>query len=879
MLTRIEEGLAGQVVSLQASAGFGKTEVLVSAFEQLRRPGDRFCWMSLDARDADKGIFLHDLAAAIRSAGRPSNAIAWKMVSRLAREEGEDAFATVGQLLASDAAPVTLFLDAVDAAGPTMGECLGTLPRRFPLNLRIVLASRGQPKIPLSTLRARGLLLELGARDLAFSGQETVDLCAGVLSREDAGRLHATTGGWPALVILGRMAVVGADGSGERPGLLSGSHPLFRDFVEEEVLGDLPPEWSRALEICAILDSVPLDLVAHLSGVAVDGAVLSAMERLSPIVEMSPHPHRRLRIHPVVRLSLQARASLRPMGEVAALHVHAASWFAERGILDLAVRHAAQGGDFPLAVEAIRRAGGVNIFLRAGYSTLTRLLADLPAPVVQQSSVLRLSHALVLAKQGQIQLAREVVDGLKAIGPGSDTIPSADLEHIDGMIDIYEDRNLGDEQIARLRRASQDFATYDNWERGWIYNHLCIAHQRSGDLRAARYTGLRALTCYREERTPYAQIFMMAHVGTVLMASGRLAAALKLLRDADTLVRDTHGSDANIAALVQIPLATCLYHQGDLAKASALLDDALPIVKRGEGWVDAFARGYATLARAKFLREGLEAGLAVLDEAEVLAVERVLPRLESSIALTRAELLTRGGLLDAALHVLEPLPAIALTDCLAKRWPTLRERHEALATKARLLVRRGEPDEGLALARHLLSSAGSTDMGLDLLSARLVMIEGLWGTRCHEEALSQIQAVLAFAVPQQATQVVRDGDASMKGILRAVVRQFGLSVFRPEGVAYLASILGPLQPRRVGELTSSAAVVLTMREAEVLAGLERGAANKEIARELRLTEAAVKFHLKNLFRKLGVNRRTLALSVARQMKLVAAQGSAQIDGE
>ena len=63
-------------------------------------------------------------------------------------------------------------------------------------------------------------------------------------------------------------------------------------------------------------------------------------------------------------------------------------------------------------------------------------------------------------------------------------------------------------------------------------------------------------------------------------------------------------------------------------------------------------------------------------------------------------------------------------------------------------------------------------------------------------------------------------------------------------------------------------MILTTREAEVLAGLERGAANKEIARDLGLTEAAVKFHLKNLFRKLGVSRRALALSVARDFGLI-----------
>lgn len=50
---------------------------------------------------------------------------------------------------------------------------------------------------------------------------------------------------------------------------------------------------------------------------------------------------------------------------------------------------------------------------------------------------------------------------------------------------------------------------------------------------------------------------------------------------------------------------------------------------------------------------------------------------------------------------------------------------------------------------------------------------------------------------------------------------------------------------------------LTPREAEVVVHLRRGFTNKEIARELGIMEDTVKKHLKNIFAKLGVNRRTL----------------------
>ncbi|MBN9677134.1 response regulator transcription factor [Salipiger bermudensis] len=56
---------------------------------------------------------------------------------------------------------------------------------------------------------------------------------------------------------------------------------------------------------------------------------------------------------------------------------------------------------------------------------------------------------------------------------------------------------------------------------------------------------------------------------------------------------------------------------------------------------------------------------------------------------------------------------------------------------------------------------------------------------------------------------------------------------------------------------------LTKRELEVLKGLTEGKSNKEIARDLEITEPTIKLHVKTLYRKLDVNNRTQAAIVAR----------------
>lgn len=60
---------------------------------------------------------------------------------------------------------------------------------------------------------------------------------------------------------------------------------------------------------------------------------------------------------------------------------------------------------------------------------------------------------------------------------------------------------------------------------------------------------------------------------------------------------------------------------------------------------------------------------------------------------------------------------------------------------------------------------------------------------------------------------------------------------------------------------------LSRRELDVLGGLCRGLANKEIARELNLQEVTIKLHVKTLSRKLNAKNRTHAAMIAKEAGL------------
>ena len=68
--------------------------------------------------------------------------------------------------------------------------------------------------------------------------------------------------------------------------------------------------------------------------------------------------------------------------------------------------------------------------------------------------------------------------------------------------------------------------------------------------------------------------------------------------------------------------------------------------------------------------------------------------------------------------------------------------------------------------------------------------------------------------------------------------------------------------------TGAKALGLTERELTILGALARGLSNDEIAKEFWVAPQTVKFHLTNIYRKLGVKNRTEATRIAYQHGLV-----------
>jgi DNA-binding NarL/FixJ family response regulator len=106
-------------------------------------------------------------------------------------------------------------------------------------------------------------------------------------------------------------------------------------------------------------------------------------------------------------------------------------------------------------------------------------------------------------------------------------------------------------------------------------------------------------------------------------------------------------------------------------------------------------------------------------------------------------------------------------------------------------------------------------------------------------------------------------DASREDLFRAVVAVYkGESLIQPAVASRVLDRFVEMSRRTVPGET------LSEREVEVVRLMARGAANKEIAAALFISESTVKTHIANIFQKLDVNDRTEAVTTALQKGII-----------
>ncbi len=161
----------------------------------------------------------------------------------------------------------------------------------------------------------------------------------------------------------------------------------------------------------------------------------------------------------------------------------------------------------------------------------------------------------------------------------------------------------------------------------------------------------------------------------------------------------------------------------------------------------------------------------------------------------------------------------------------------------------------------------NSDLALVLMDLRMPDMDGIDAMRIISSRVATMPVVMLTASERLADMKQALDAGAMGYIAKSVLPKIMMSAIQLvlSGGVYIPPAL--VQNGGQMEMAAYSQVKLTPRQTEVLRLLVDGQSNKEIARNLKLSEATVKAHISSIFKVLNVSNRTQAALVAKKSGL------------
>ena len=758
----------------------------------------------------------------------------------------------------------TLVVDGFELISRDLADEVATLLARTGGVLRLVLATRVDPVLPLYRYRLDGALDEIRAADLALTDEEAAELLArsgSVAAPETVHDLNVRLGGWAAgLRFAARALAVHPERVDALDAVLE--HDLdVTEYLVREVLDACEPETRDLLLRTCVPDALAPDLLADLVGQ--DGLPrLAVLTRANLFLEPGAEDGW-LRYPPFFRDLLRARLAYEDPDLSAELHRRVAAWLRRREDWERSASQLATGGLWDeLAQQLVddllvaRILVGNDARLLATARRVPVELASPAACVVRAALQLSAGDAVGCAEE--LDAARSAVDERSVdAGPGLsfvlvDAVRAASGDDLATATDAvaHAARALAAARRPAARLASPEIE-------GLVQVATAEVALRRGELERARQALARveALpglpTRFRAEVLGHRALTeaLDGHVGQ----ADDLAHEALALADSARIPRDTRAPAARIAlalvALERDDLASVRRHLGEARVCRGLVDDRV-------------ARAVATGIQAHLeARAGL---LAPADAAALGEIDEVRdPWLVGWLLLQSAQIAVALGRPDEALRTLEALAS-----------------GEGPSGDVVAAAAYAEQGRSVAMGRALATArAGAGDSGPEV---NRLLVEALQEADRHSlrSAEPLVEQALELAARDGARRPFREASPSVRRLLadtpQVIARHPWLiastASIPPEGGRPVHRVTRVVPVESAGEVDDDLGVglvePLTAKELEVLGHLEELLTTQEIAESMFVSVNTVRTHVRSILRKLGVNRRNRAVRRARALGLL-----------
>ena len=818
--------------------GFGKTTLLANCCRRAVARGARVVWLSVDEQDDAERVVAH-LAYA---AGLPWTAAESGGPTQKAEMSHLDGLLAA---MRADERRWLLAVDELERIPESGARVIDYLIWRGPGNLHLALAGRQLPRsIDVTTPIAEGRGVSVGTDDLRFTFPEFASFFGAGLPRERLRVMWNECRGWPIAACLQRNLshtdqIEASDLSLHwvASRLLRGISATDRDFVLQAACF----EWSDAEMLDEVLGAGSTERLRRIS--VLRGLVQGADDGST------------FRVHALVRRYAERELMFEQPGRD--LHRRMAVALADRERTVDAIRHAVQAGDTGLGAEIFAAAGGIRLVLKSGVKGLQDAVSLLPRDATR--AIPRADVACIAAATTD-DPAAATTDQARLLlrageGGGDPHARDGDLRYdlliVRGILLLCGCAIIGSREVRSIIRE---------------YERTLAGESPDPPVAAGLWWGL---ALYRYWVGEFDEAHAAARVvGQFGQACPSLAHSAQIMEGAILFARgDAEESQAVLAQARRAALRSFAGHAGPELIGGAFAAELALEINRLEAadrraptlrelsdlgaWLDVYAAALDVRIELAFRQDAVGRAFGILDDATAFARSRHLWSLSRWLVSVRVTALVRVGRVDEAQRLWAETgrPAEgAHVDCERETW---RELEASCCARMRLLMALEDYDAALAIGRWF--AAHSRDGGLarsqslatalamraawlagDMATAREFLVDNLrlFQRTGFSRALGE-QAEATLAVAEELDTDDKDLNAAKEAILDIV-----------------------------GSRAERIEATLSPRELEILLRLDR-AQDKEIARELGITDNGVRYHIKKIYRKLGVSNRREAASRAR----------------